>query len=268
MTLSIVSGEAINTTLGSSCRWKPRIYSSQQLQNSALCAGVAEWKLTAFRNLQQRLEHEFFPCPFAKKSARQNSQWFAFVSAPDARGLRELRSSLLEYLRITETAGRTRRLLMPFVTIFHPAHSGESLKESHSIGWRTLQFLHDNDPHDWPSDVPRDPEHYLWSFCFRGVQLFVNFSAPWHQRHRSRNLGSSLALVINPRKNFDIVAGNTPEGRQIRQRIRERAERYDQCPVAKAVGNYGDDASREWRQYALPDGDEPGADHCPLAIRS
>jgi uncharacterized protein len=266
MTMSIVYGDSVTTARSARARWIPRIYSSQQLQGQDLCGELAEWKLSAYRELRGRLDHELFPCPFAKKSARQKSQWFAFVDSADARGWHGLRSSLLEYLRISETAGRTRRLLMPFVTLFHPEHSGKTLAESHQIAWRALQFLHDHDPCDWPADVPPEPDHYLWSFCFRGVQLFVNFSAPGHVKHRSRNLGASLALVINPRKNFDIVAGNTPEGRMIRDRIRERASRYDECPVSKEIGNYGDKASREWRQYALSDGDEPIPEHCPLRI--
>ena len=130
-----------------------------------------------------------------------------------------------------------------------------------------MQGLHDIDDHPWPESVPRDPEDPAWSFCFGGVPLFVKLSCPAHRKRLSRNVGPSMALIINPRDAFDAIAAAHPKGDKIRHHIRSLIQEYDGQPAAPDLGSFGRESNREWRQYALPDENVPRTDTCPLVIR-
>ncbi len=225
-----------------------------------------DWRVVAYRELSVRLEREHFPCPFAQKSYQRGSQWFGFIESLEPKHLEHLRMALLDYLHVLHGATGKHRVIMPFAVLVHPEASPPTLAEAHRRSWAALQYLADHDVSDWPSDVPSDPENYLWSFCFGGEQLFVNFSSPAHRERQSRNLGSSVAFIINPRKNFDVVAGNTPEGDAVRRRVRARIELYDGCVHAKELGTYGQPGNREWRQYAAPEAEAPLPPTCPLRL--
>lgn len=151
--------------------------------------------------------------------------------------------------------------------VFHPERvAAPSVASYHQIAWSVLQFWHDVDPAPWPGTVAKDPHTPHWTMCFLGVQIFVNISNPAHRRRRSRNLGPALTLVINPRERFDKVAGDTPAGWKIRQRIRERIEAYDGLAHSPALGSY-EAGEIEWRQYGLMESNEPRTDRCPFKMR-
>jgi FPC/CPF motif-containing protein YcgG len=255
----------LNQEMG--CGWQPRIFSSEQMNRMiAEDPSRQDWRIAGYRELACTLVREHFPCPFAQKSYQRSSQWFAFLESLEPRHLEHLRRSLLDYLHVFRRATSKFRVLMPFAVLVHSNVSSHSLEEAHRSAWAVLQYLVDNDITDWPSDVPKEPEHHLWSFCFGGEQLFVNFSSPVHRVRRSRNLGSYAALIINPRKNFDLVAGNTPEGHAIRGRIRTRIKLYDGVEHTHELGTYGQLENREWRQYAAAEPDNPLPTTCPLRI--
>jgi FPC/CPF motif-containing protein YcgG len=258
----------VNTlAMDSSCGWQPRIFSSEQMcRLSAQESAATDWRIAAYRELTATLAREYFPCPFAQKSLQLRSQWFVFLESLEPDELERLRVSLLDYLHVSQTAEGKRRLLLPLVVLVRPEELLRPLAEYHQRGWAALQYLHDHDVSAWPADVPQAPEHHLWSFCFGGVQLFVNFSSPGHEERRSRNLGSSMAFVINPRKNFDVVAGNDPEGDAVRRRVRARIAAYDGRHHAEDLGTYGDPNNREWRQYAAAEPSAPLPASCPLHL--
>lgn len=248
--------------------WQPRLYTNAQLRPAeATASGEYAWRRRAVSQVGARVAEELFPCPFAKKSRQLGLQWFAFVESLQAADLDHMSSALCDYVEISARASSSVMLHMPLVMLLHPALTPSSLAGCHALSWSLLQHLHDQDATAWPADVPIDADNYLWTFCFRGTQLFVNFSAPRHLYYRSRNLGDSIALVINPRKNFDRVAGDTPSGRAVRQRIRRRLEAYDGHAAPEALGTYGTHQNREWLQYALPEPGTQPPERCPLVIR-
>ena len=115
--------------------------------------------------------------------------------------------------------------------------------------------------------MPSDPEDQLWSFVFSGLPLFVNISTPCHHKRKSRNFGAQLTFIINPRQNFDVVAGNTSSGNEVRNHIRRRISKYDEAPVCKYLGMYGTEGNSEWRQYAVADDNDSTHIHkCPLNL--
>lgn len=182
---------------------------------------------------------------------------------PDA--IQNLKSQLVTYTEETKEIDIKKRLYTPFLVFVKPmAHS--SLESYHRYAWALIQKIHDSDPEEWPNDIPTDPEHHMWSFCFNKVQLFINISAPLHKFHRSRNLGAGLVLVINPRKNFDFVAGNNAAGIKIREAIRGRCIDYDGVPLSQSIGFYSDVANSEWRQYQVAEKGGLEASRCPLHI--
>jgi FPC/CPF motif-containing protein YcgG len=250
-----------------SCGWQPRLFSSEQLLR--ICDRIEspdDWRQNAFREFTGTVAQEFFPCPFAQKSLQVGTQWFIFLETLSSAQLERLRVGLIDYLHVTQMVSGKHRLLLPLVVLVKPESVPCDLAEYQRRGWSVLQYLHDHDAAPWPEDVPQESEHYLWTFCFHGVQIFVNFSSPAHRERRSRNLGSSMAFVINARKNFDVVAGNNPEGDAVRRRVRSRVAVFDGQAPGKELGTYGDPANREWRQYAAAEHGAPEPAGCPLRL--
>ncbi len=155
----------------------------------------------------------------------------------------------------------------PLAVLFNPqAVTADSVEAYHDTGWRVLQAWHEMDRAPWPPEVSREPGSPFWTMCFSGMQLFVNMSNPAHRIRRSRNLGSALTFVINPRERFDIVAGDNPRGHAVRERLRRRIHAYDGLTHSPALGSYkaGD---IEWWQYGLAETNAAPAGTCPFRMR-
>jgi FPC/CPF motif-containing protein YcgG len=97
--------------------------------------------------------------------------------------------------------------------------------------------------------------------------MFVVGASPTYQRRRSRNLGLGVVLVFQPRSLFVDPATSLPIAASIRHRIHQRMLAYDGMPVHPDIGFYGDPSNREWKQYALPDDNEPEHGTCPFQAR-
>lgn len=230
---------------------------------------VRDWRKVAYADVAARLAPpSAFPCTFSQNAFRRNLLRFSFVEAPGAAGVRAAAADLLSYVEACRAWDGRIDSAEPLLMVFsRDAAHFDTAAAYREFGWRVLQALHDSDPSPWPDDVSRDPEAPYWSFCYGGMQLFVNMSTPLHCRRRSRNLGRHFVLVINPRERFDLVAGNTPEGRKVRARIRARCASYDGLAHSPLLGSY-QKGDLEWVQYFLPDvaGDTP-AGSCPFTTR-
>lgn len=233
-------------------------------------AGLPEWVGPAFRQVTNILRDDTFPCIFARQANHLKSGWICAVDSLDTdEGREAVRRAVIAYLGVLKRFPRERTIIMPLLVIVRPCHPMRSLKEYREQAWGLFQYLHDHDPEPWPMDVPNNPDRGDWSFCFGGIQLFSNVSAPAHAVHKSRNLGDSLVFAMQPRTNFDLVGGNNRKGRRVREEIRARAERYEGRPVAKHLGFYGTPENREWLQMATKDSEDdltfPAT--CPFKFR-
>ena len=209
-----------------------------------------------------------FPCLFAQHASRTKRLVFSFVDDLSKASFMKSASDLAEYLERAASWDGSPATAEPLVMVFHPKHAAApSVAGYHQIAWSVLQFWHDVDPAPWPDTVTNDPHVPYWTMCFAGVQIFVNISNPAHHQRRSRNLGPALTLVINPRERFDMVAGDTPSGRKIRQKIRERIEAYDGLTHSPTLGSY-EAGEIEWWQYGLMESNEPRTDRCPFKART
>ena len=208
-----------------------------------------------------------FPCTFSQNAFRRGLVDLIFVERLDEAGRVQLRADMLAYIAAARGWDGLVNTARPLVVAFsRAAASADTLAGYHALGWQVLQDWHDHDPAPWPEVVAREPNAPYWAMCFGGLQLFVNFSAPAHERRRSRNLGRHFLFIVNPRERFDIVAGDTPEGNRVRQVIRDRAEAYDGLPHAPELGSF-QKGEIEWWQYGISDDNAPRQDRCPLKMR-
>jgi FPC/CPF motif-containing protein YcgG len=224
-----------------------------------------DWAHDSLREFSGILEGQpGFPCNFARAAFRKKQLYYMFCGTrADPLELARMRAGLLQYLDDISGLTGIEESMHALIILMKPQDKSTSVVEDHRTAWHIMQDWVDHDPAEWPADIPTDPNQPYWSLCFNGVPLFVNVSSPAHVRRRSRNLGRSLVLVTQPRAGFDLVAGPTPEGNGVRERIRAAMERYDGMPAPDVLGHYhlGD---LEWNQYALTETNEEKLTGCPL----
>ncbi len=227
------------------------------------------WEAGVYRTFEKIVSDQAFPCTFARAALKQGSlTFFPVRGTTDHRDVRATYDAIGDYLRRMNALPARQAAFNVLVVLVKPEDRTRTVGEYHAQAWDLLQRLHDVDEAEWPEDVPGDPHDLRWAYCLHGVPLFINVSTPAHVLRRSRNLGPSLALVINPRAAFDVVPGTDSHGLQMRAIIRARTAAFDGQPVPDGVGVYGDEASREWLQYCLPEENTPRHEaRCPLTIR-
>jgi len=250
---------------------KNHLWTSGQIEEALRhpeCDGeLPGWAGRVYSECRTKLLDPRFPCYFATKAFKRGTLLFEFADSPSSTSsLHQVSESLREYLNLVQGRTDEEALLTVFMVFIKPEDGTLSLEEYHRQAWSILQFLHDHDPAPWPSHVPTNPDDPRWSFCFDGAPIFVNITSPGHTARRSRNLGSALTLVIQPREAFDEIAGHTPKGELIRKVIRERLVTYDGVGPAPELGTYGDPGCTEWRQYGLTDDNGLSPSQCPLKI--
>lgn len=224
------------------------------------------WEKELYEQFNETISDQKFPCLFAKKSQELKTQEKFFYDENESGALESLKNSLIKYTDYIKHTDIKIRLYTPLL-IFVKPQPHIKLESYHRYAWNLIQTIHDFDPEKWPDHIPKDPEHHLWTFCFNKVQLFINISAPLHKFHRSRNLGAGLVLVVNPRENFDYVAGNNPAGERIRDIIRSRCVEYDGVPLSPSIGFYNNANNSEWKQYQISEKGGLSSSKCPVHIK-
>lgn len=223
------------------------------------------WHHTVLHELGRRLEDEQeFPCIFSKNAFARGLVRLCFVEDDLRQSFRLLADDLRSYVELSEGWDGNLGTAYPLVVAFsQKAILSQSLEDYHAFGWKVLQHLHDVDKRPWPDGVSTDPHQPYWSMCFHGMQIFVNMSCPAHRQRHSRNLGSHMLFIINPRERFDVVAGDTEAGRKVRANIRSRIEKYDRQRHCPQLGSFVA-GEIEWWQYGITDKNTERADSCPF----
>jgi FPC/CPF motif-containing protein YcgG len=212
------------------------------------------WATAALEAFEATVRQECFPCFFGTRSVRSGSFEFLFIS--EQAPVTDFIAGLGNYIEQTTSWSMKLRIRKPLIILFE-RNNFSSLAEEQRYAWRLLQQLHDKDPAPWPESIPLDIYNEHWSFSFMGMPLFINMSFPGHQLMKSRNLGTHIVFVINPRENFDYVAsGGSQKGQRIRARIRSRSEAYNAGRVSGTLGAFGEHGNLEIKQYQL---EEPGS---------
>jgi FPC/CPF motif-containing protein YcgG len=217
------------------------------------------WKLEAYEQYKARLHAPEYPCFFGQAGEARGEMIYTFIAEG---GLREFVDNMRQFVTLIGAPPHERSSLIAF---FEPDPSVTDHLSFVARFWQILQFLHD---HDRAPVTDKTPDHPLWEFAFEGCEMFVVGASPTYQHRRSRNLGPCMVLVFQPRSLFIDPATLQPIAAPVRQRIHKRMTAYDGMKVHPDIGFYGNIGNREWKQYALPDDNEPEAGVCPFQTRT
>ena len=221
------------------------------------------WKKQRYLTFRETMRETAYPCHFAVEAERGDTARYLFAGdARDRDALLKLRAGLGQYLdRYRAIADRTT-----CVVFFEPPDGGRSEAEYRDRFWSVLEFLHDRDPDQWPKSVPADPDDPEWEFCFAAEPLFVVGRARFYTDRQSRHTPHGLEMTFQPRGTLEDITGDTPEGKKARAAIRARVADYDDVDLHPDIGDYGDPATREWKQYLPPTSNEESLGKFPFEM--
>lgn len=205
-----------------------------------------------------------FPCYFATVAEAAKALCFTYVEEGEVDSPLGLASAVRDFLNEYSALRRPRAALIAFI---EKGDGARSLTTEEKHFWDLLQALHWLDSAPWPAHLPTDPDDRRWTFCFAGTPLFITGHCPSYENRLSRRAEGGVFLVIQPRTNLEGITGFGVKAKRVRRRIRSLLANYDRISPSPELGAYGDAASREWKQYWLPDRNEPVARTCPLVIR-
>jgi FPC/CPF motif-containing protein YcgG len=226
---------------------------------------LSPWADAVYAELVAKVEDPSFPCTFGTLALRKGDLLVAFVETNDAESLRQgVCDRFIEYTDRMRSLDPVAASLHPLALFLPPPAGVRTIEEYFAFGWSLLQWVHDRDSHPWPARVASDPDDPAWSYCFGGVPLFVNFKTPAHHQRRSRRMAGGYLLLIQTRDGFDVVAGNTPQGRRARGLIRQKLAAYDTIAPYPELAHFGTADNREWKQYFVPDDNTPAHRQCPF----
>ncbi len=217
------------------------------------------WKLEAYEQYRTRVRAPEYPCFFGQSGEARGEMIYTFIAEG---GLSEFVTNMRQFVSLIGAPPHERSSLVAF---FEPDPSITDHTSFVAHFWKVLQFLHE---HDRDPATDRTPDHPLWEFAFEGCEMFVVGASPTYQRRRSRNLGPGAVLVFQPRSLFLDPATAQPIAPSVRHRIHKRTLAYDGMTIHPDIGFYGNMSNREWKQYALPDDNEPETGACPFHPRA
>jgi uncharacterized protein len=217
------------------------------------------WKLVAYEQYRAKLRAPDYPCFFGQAGEERGEMLYTFTADG---GLEELVTNMQQFVSLTGTPGYERSSLVAFL---EPDCSITDHASFVARFWHVLQFLHEYDRHPATN---RTPDHSLWEFSFERCEMFVVGASPTYCHRRSRNLGPGIVLIFQPRLLFIDPATSLPIAAPVRHRIHQRMLAYDGMPMHPDIGFYGNPINREWKQYALPDDNEPEHGTCPFQART
>jgi uncharacterized protein len=218
-----------------------------------------DWKRNAYQQYKAKLSATEYPCFFGQTGELRGEMMYTFVSQ---RALIDMADSMERFVGLLAMPQYARCSL---VTFFEPDEKLTSHSAFVHRFWQILQFLHERDPQP---PIERVPDHPLWEFSFAGCEMFAVGTSPTYKKRRSRNLGSGIAIIFQPRILFIDPATSEPIAAEVRQRIHKRMLAYDGMSVHPDIGFYGRPENREWKQYALPDDNSPESGVCPFHVRN
>ena len=234
-------------------------WTSRVLEEGSLgMTSQEDWKLMVYEQYKDKLLSSSYPCFFGQAGELRGEMLYTFAGMDS---VKELATNMRQFVYLRERDEYERYSLVAFM-------EPDARVTGHSVFvhrfWHILQCLHQQD--SCPA-IERTPDDPLWEFSFAGCEMFVVGASPTYRRRKSRNLGASIVLIFQPRNLFIDPATSAPIAPEVRGRIHKRMLSYDGMSVHPDIGFYGQDANREWKQYALPDDNSPEPGGCPFHTR-
>ncbi|MBF0707587.1 YqcI/YcgG family protein [Alkalihalobacillus hwajinpoensis] len=219
---------------------------------------LPEWLLTEYKTFSELVTDPTFPCFFGRTAQLKGELRYSYIEHDDWANLPDAVESFLSLFR---EPTKIRHGLFIFV---EPEREEKSIDYYRSYFWDILQYLHNQDRIPWPSEAPKDPEHFLWDFHFAGEPIFTFGNAPAYKQRKTRNLGNSLILGFQPRTIFQGLEGTEKGGIMSRDKVRARVEKWDNLPKHPDISHFGDPNHNEWKQSFIGDDIEPIVGKCPF----
>ncbi len=220
-------------------------------------ASPPQWLLNSYQEFRRHVTDPEYPCFFGSRAEQAGHLFYTYCE--------HARSPMLP--RSVQNFIKLKRESEHFDTNLAVFLAPEPDQRSHDYYrnrlWQLLSHLHANDNQAWPEEFPIAPEETNWEFTFGGEQFFIFSTSPSYRLRKSRNLGVCQILMMQPRSSFDVLSSNA-NGAGAREKVRQRIRAWDDVGVHPDLGVYGDPASREWKQYFLPDDMTPEAGQCPF----
>ncbi|KAG1808616.1 YqcI/YcgG family-domain-containing protein [Suillus subaureus] len=216
------------------------------------------WQRNAYEDYKAVLldEELIFPCVYATKGFKSDDQLYFFIDSDDLsdpRHIRALAKGLSTYLRQARQLGPNTSLVL---LAKQNDNNTRTVEEYNTLFWELLNGLAKLDEKPWPSTVPRDIDTDRWCFCFGGEQFFTVIQTPAHQVRRTR-YAPGLTMVFQPKWIFDILFSTDAKRAGALAKVRTLLAKYDPIPVSPELKNYGEEGSRESKQYFLLDENDP-----------
>ncbi|TAA69142.1 YqcI/YcgG family protein [Planococcus salinarum] len=223
---------------------------------------LPEWLLKEYETFHNTVTDKTFPCYFGMSGELKGELRYAYISRED---WSSLPVAVEEFLSLFNDPKHKRHGLFVFV---EPFETEGSLEQYRDEFWTILQYLHNMDDMEWPSDKPKDPDHYLWDFVFKGEPIFIFGNAPAYKRRKTRDLGNAMVLGFQPRRIFEGLTGTEKGGIMSREKVRQRVEKWDQLPTHPDISHFGDPEHNEWKQFFIGDDSEPLEGKCPFSHKA
>lgn len=225
---------------------------------------LKDWERTALEKFSAKMtdKEKPFPCIPATIGFSKNQLRYSFIGDPrESSTLSELADSLSRYTEISREIGHYTSLIVFYET---PVDMRETntIDDYEQIFWKHLSGLSNMDQMDWPKDIPLDPHHSVWEFCYNGEKYFMYCATPAHINRKSRHF-DEMMLAITPRWVLQEFNKSSLFAKEMRNQIRKRLTNYDSAPIPPDLNTYGLEDNFEWRQYFLRD-NETSLSKCPF----
>lgn len=219
---------------------------------------LPEWLLAEYKTFHEIVTDKTFPCYFGMNGELKGELRYAYITQDD---WSNLPAAVESFLTMFNDPKHKRHGLFVFVEPFEKEVALDAYRKQF---WDILQFLHDEDDSEWPVDAPRDPDHYLWDFTFKGEPIFVFGNTPAYKQRKTRDLGNAMVLGFQPHRIFEGLKGTEKGGVMSREKVRQRVEAWDHLPTHPDISHFGDPDHNEWKQFFIGDDSEPIKGKCPF----
>ncbi|WP_458122852.1 YqcI/YcgG family protein [Paenibacillus sp. Z3-2] len=235
------------------------LLSSSEIENEE--CPLEAWKRDAYHLFSSKMSDREarFPCIPATQAFALDHLRYGFVSNfGDESAERYVSDMLKEYGDSARSFGEYSSLIL----FFEKEKEIRDVLAYEKAFWDLLIQIRRLDNKPWPKDIPEDPEHPMWEFCYNNERYFVYCGTPAHISRQSRNFPYFM-LALTPRWVLDIWNAQPQRAAAIAPRIRARLAAYDIIPAHPELKQYGSQDNLEYKQYFLRD-DDTVPSKCPF----
>ncbi|RBW69249.1 YqcI/YcgG family protein [Bacillus taeanensis] len=239
------------------------LYKKSWLEENLL--DLPKWQRDAFLKFANMINDDAntYPCVPGRQGFQLDHLRFGFSCDPrKSESYYTLAALLKQYSECSRDTGKYASLVVIFETP-EDLTENASVEMYENLFWTLLNETAKLDEAEWPENIPDNPSHHSWEFCFNGEPFFAFCATPAHVIRKSRHFPYFI-LAFQPRWVFEKVNDSTPFGKKIKKAIRKRLVNYDGIPAHPSLKWYGQKDNHEWEQYFLRD-DDTSLSKCPFS---